>query len=154
MLLLLLLTALLLPTLLLAAPSSGPSCAPTAYTICTYTIDATPPDQHVHFTFTSTYTSLPASIVDPAVHGSVCDAASTADGNFPNEIPCTTGRASVEVDLRGRVGSGRYQVLHFWKCEGKNWMSSTPVDIDAASGGKTFQPENVRQMPCGAPTCP
>ncbi|KAL1598889.1 hypothetical protein SLS60_008032 [Paraconiothyrium brasiliense] len=157
-------TPLIFATLLLAtstafaaptvhAARTVASCNPTNYTISSFTLDNSPPDWSVHFVFRSSF-SNPSIIIDAAISGSVCEAFADSTGNFPNELACSTGRGNVEVDLRGPEPSGKYQVIHFWQCDGKNWMSSTPVDVDVAGSGKEFEPQNVREVPCGAPTCP
>ena len=111
------LTTLLLPTLLLAAPTSllsprQSACTPTSYTITSFT--STP--QAVHFAFQSTFNSLSA-VSDPATQGTTCDA-SAANGVFPSEFACATGRSNLIIGLRSDTPGNKYQVSHFWKCDG------------------------------------
>ncbi|KAK7188424.1 hypothetical protein PSPO01_05615 [Paraphaeosphaeria sporulosa] len=147
---------LLLPVLTLALPHNSrdaATCTPTAYTISSYTANPTKPNQSIHLAFRSAFPD-PSLVTDAALSSAVCDASADSSGNFPNELTCSTRRSNLEVDLRGELGSGKLMVIHFWRCGGKNWMSSTPVDIDAGSEGEGFLPQNVREVPCGAPTCP
>lgn len=110
--------AVFLPTLLLAAPTArDTTCTPSSYTISNFSLNPTPPNQHVHFVFTSSFSDT-SNIIDLATKGAVCDAAAGNDGNFPNEIACSTGRTNVEVGLRGPESSAKYQVIHFWTCGG------------------------------------
>jgi hypothetical protein len=117
-------TVLLFPILSLAAPAihiaareAAATCTPSSYTISAYTLSATPPNQSVHLVFHSTFPD-PSTVSDAAISGSICDATSDTNGAFPNELTCSTGRGNVEVDLRSAAGSGKYQVIHFWKCAG------------------------------------
>jgi hypothetical protein len=110
-------TTLALPALLLAAPTDLLStrqsvCTPTSYSISNFTY--TP--QNVHFAFKSSFSDLSA-VADPASEGTTCDGAAANDV-FPSEFACSTGRTNLIINLRSDKPSNKYQVSHFWKCNG------------------------------------
>ncbi|KAF2437893.1 hypothetical protein P171DRAFT_437506, partial [Karstenula rhodostoma CBS 690.94] len=102
-------TALFLAAATLAAPTTSrdaAACTPSQYTISSFAINPSPPNQSIHLAFRSAFPD-PSLVTDATLSGSVCDASSDDKGNFPNELTCSTGRGNLEVDLRGEVGSGK-----------------------------------------------
>ncbi|KAF2019296.1 hypothetical protein BU24DRAFT_489288 [Aaosphaeria arxii CBS 175.79] len=160
------LTFLLLPSLALSSPlltrQTSP-CAPTSYTITNYLYTTSPSSgATVHFTFQSHFPD-PSLIQDAVSSPTSCDAKSP-DGTIPNSNACTADRRLL-FDLRGPQERGEWQVSHSWRCDGQEWMASTPVKFEPLNCAATEEggsicsspdvvvtPLNVRRI-CGGPTC-
>ncbi|KAF2746346.1 hypothetical protein M011DRAFT_459479 [Sporormia fimetaria CBS 119925] len=159
---------LLLPTLALTSPlhtrQSSP-CVPTSYTISNYQYTTSASTgARILFNFNSAF-SNPSIITDPASTGATCDA-SDPSGSIPFSNECSTGRRNLMFDLRGPQERAEFQIIHSWRCNGQEWLSSTPHKINpldcttdaegkttCSSGPNSFAPQNVRRI-CNTPTCP
>lgn len=105
----------------LAAPVSTETadpCIPTSYTISNYILstDADPASASLSLSFNSHF-SNPAIINDPASAGAIC-AANAFATELPMETECSTGRQNLLLYLAGATGSGKYQLIHDWRCNG------------------------------------
>lgn len=116
-----------LPLLFSAAALAAPAplstetadpCIPTSYTISNYILstDADPASANLTLSFTSHF-SNPAIITDPASTGATCLASAPAL-ELPMETECSTGRQNLLLYLAGPTGSGKYQLIHDWRCDG------------------------------------
>ncbi|KAF2002230.1 hypothetical protein P154DRAFT_521061 [Amniculicola lignicola CBS 123094] len=169
-------TLLLTPTL--STPVTGATgvtarqqsqpCAPLSYTISNYLYDSkVDGPARLLFVFKSEFRNTSIGIItDPAQEGSKCEVVSETE-TLPMEGECSTGRGNLMFNIRGRVGqeTGDLQIIHDWRCEGQEWLSSThhkmenldctarPDGTQSCFGGPdTFEPENVRRI-CSTPTC-
>ncbi|KAI8938382.1 hypothetical protein NX059_004277 [Plenodomus lindquistii] len=105
-------TTLALPSPLL--PRADEPCAPTSYTLSSYTLTTSPTSAHVSFLFTSTFAN-PSLITDSAINGASC----IADGAvIPNSNECAIEGRKLLFDLRGPQEEAYYQITHTWVCGG------------------------------------